>query len=132
MDCQPFFWHCGLRVVPSAPHQQRLGHGATFGDYGGHGRLDFFVAGYLRFDINHPPATGIAAVNFTTCEYHKLPVMCGPRGLPGERDRLFLNNGDGTFTDVSKKLGSPTKTVSTASTLCSSTSTTTPIPTCWL
>jgi len=31
--------------------------------------------------------------------------MCGPRGLPGESDHLFHNNGDGTFTDVSKKAG---------------------------
>ena len=31
--------------------------------------------------------------------------MCGPRGLPGERDHLFHNNGDGTFTDVSQKAG---------------------------
>jgi len=31
--------------------------------------------------------------------------MCGPRGLPGEPDHLFHNNGDGTFTDVSIKAG---------------------------
>jgi hypothetical protein len=31
--------------------------------------------------------------------------MCGPRGLPGEQDHLFHNNGDGTFTDVSVKAG---------------------------
>ena len=30
-------------------------------------------------------------------------VMCGPRGLPGEPDHLFHNNGDGTFTDASVK-----------------------------
>jgi len=31
--------------------------------------------------------------------------MCGPRGLQGEGDHLFHNNGDGTFIDVSEKLG---------------------------
>jgi hypothetical protein len=31
--------------------------------------------------------------------------MCGPRGLFGESDHLFHNNGDGTFTDVSVKAG---------------------------
>jgi hypothetical protein len=31
--------------------------------------------------------------------------MCGPRGLEGERDHLFHNNGDGTFTDVADRLG---------------------------
>src|SRR5207302_1891290 len=28
-----------------------------------------------------------------------------PRGLAGERDHLFHNNGDGTFSDVSEKAG---------------------------
>jgi hypothetical protein len=31
--------------------------------------------------------------------------MCGPRGLKGEPDHLFHNNGDGTFTEVSAKAG---------------------------
>ena len=31
--------------------------------------------------------------------------MCGPRGLEGEVNHLFHNNGDGTFTDVSQKAG---------------------------
>ena len=92
-------------VTVCTPTSNVWSTGTTFGDYDDDGRLDLFVAGYLRFDINHPPATGSAAVNSTTCEYHKLPVMCGPKGLLGERDRLFHNNGDGTFTDVSKKLG---------------------------
>ena len=79
--------------------------GATFGDYDGDGRLDLFVAGYLRIDLANPPYSGSKAVNFAFCEYRGVQVMCGPRGLPGEHDHLFHNNGDGTFTDVSKKLG---------------------------
>ena len=31
--------------------------------------------------------------------------MCGPRGLTGDTNVLFHNNGDGTFTDVSEKSG---------------------------
>jgi hypothetical protein len=31
--------------------------------------------------------------------------MCGPRGLPGEHNHLFHNNGNGTFTEVSQKAG---------------------------
>src|SRR5258706_5727240 len=31
--------------------------------------------------------------------------MCGPRGLTGDTNVLFHNNGDGTFTDVSAKSG---------------------------
>jgi hypothetical protein len=79
--------------------------GATFGDYDGDGRLDLFVAGYARIDLANPPITGSKAAGSAFCQYRGVPVMCGPRGLEGEHDHLFHNNGDGTFTDVSKKLG---------------------------
>ncbi|MGD0787009.1 MAG: CRTAC1 family protein [Terracidiphilus sp.] len=79
--------------------------GATFGDYDGDGRLDLFVAGYLRFDLANPPVSGTDAGASAHCQYRGVTVMCGPRGLKGEQDHLFHNNGDGTFTDVSKKLG---------------------------
>jgi len=79
--------------------------GATFGDYDGDGRLDLFVPGYIHYDIEHPPISGSSGAGFTTCEFRGMQVMCGPRGLKGERDHLFHNNGDGTFTDVSEKAG---------------------------
>jgi hypothetical protein len=79
--------------------------GATFGDYDGDGRLDLFVDGYAQIDLANPPLSGSKAVNYSFCQYRAVQVMCGPRGLKGEHDHLFHNNGDGTFTDVSKKLG---------------------------
>jgi len=79
--------------------------GATFGDYDGDGRLDLFTDAYARIDLDNPPVSGSKAVGYARCEYRGSIVMCGPRGLPGEHDHLFHNNGDGTFTDVSKKLG---------------------------
>ncbi len=79
--------------------------GATFGDYDGDGRLDLFVPGYVHYDLDHPPAPGSAAVGFSSCEFRGMKVMCGPRGLKGEPDHLFHNNGDGTFTDVSQEAG---------------------------
>ena len=38
------------------------------------------------------------------CQYRGIPVSCGPRGLNGGRDRLYRNNGNGTFSDVTQKL----------------------------
>ena len=37
--------------------------------------------------------------------YRGIAVQCGPRGLPGETDVLFHNDGTGHFTDVSEKAG---------------------------
>ncbi len=69
---------------------------AAFGDYDRDGRADLFVAGYVK----DPPRPG------TPGEKLVCPVsFCGPMGLPGERDFLFHNNGDGTFTEVSKRAG---------------------------
>jgi hypothetical protein len=79
--------------------------GATFGDYDGDGRLDLFVDGYAQIDLSDPPLSRSKAIGYGMCQYRGVEVMCGPRGLKGEHDHLFHNNGDGTFTDVSKKLG---------------------------
>jgi enediyne biosynthesis protein E4 len=79
--------------------------GATWGDYDHDGYLDLFVAGYVKYDMNHPPIPGKDGIPEGFCQFRGVNVMCGPRGLPGEGDHLFHNNGDGTFTDVSVKAG---------------------------
>lgn len=79
--------------------------GPSFGDYDGDGRLDLFVPGYVHWDMNNLPLSGNKAVGFANCSFRGAQTMCGPRGLYGERDHLFHNNGDGTFTDVSVKAG---------------------------
>ncbi len=75
--------------------------GATFGDYDGDGWPDLFVADYVDFHLDDLPKFGSSK----TCQYHGVAVQCGPAGLKGYRDYLFHNNGDGTFTDVSKQAG---------------------------
>jgi hypothetical protein len=79
--------------------------GASFGDYDGDGRLDLFVPGYVHYDLAKPPRSGADAAVLAFCQYRGVTVSCGPRGLDGEPDHLFHNNGDGTFTDVSVKAG---------------------------
>jgi len=80
-------------------------NGPTFGDYDGDGRLDLFVPGYIHYDVNRPPLPGTEVTGFRYCVFRGVNIMCGPRGLQGEPDRLFHNSGDGTFTDVSEKAG---------------------------
>ncbi|HTI65800.1 MAG TPA: CRTAC1 family protein [Gemmatimonadaceae bacterium] len=75
--------------------------GCGFADYDHDGRLDLFVSRYVKIDLAHLPEFG----KDKTCEYRGIAVQCGPRGLPGESDFLFHNDGNGHFTDVSEKAG---------------------------
>jgi hypothetical protein len=79
----------------------RWSTGAAFGDYDGDGFVDLMVSRYVEFDLNHLPQFGVGA----TCRFRGIPVQCGPRGMKGLGDSLYHNNGDGTFTDVSKEAG---------------------------
>lgn len=79
----------------------RWSTGAAFGDFDGDGFVDLMVTNYVDFHLDDLPSFGGASF----CKYRGIDVQCGPRGLRGAGDALFHNNGDGTFTDVSKVAG---------------------------
>ena len=61
-----------------------------------------FVSNYADMDIATLPKPSLDRPN---CNYEGVPVNCGPSGLPLPTHALYRNNGDGTFTDVSKASG---------------------------
>ncbi len=78
----------------------RWGSGCAFLDYDRDGWLDVFVANYIDLDLSATPLPSSGL-----CRYKGLPVACGPPGLPGSKNVLYRNRGDGTFADVSEASG---------------------------
>ena len=84
-----------------ASPEVRWSTGCAFLDYDRDGDLDLFVAHYVDLDLEETPKPGDAA----ECRWKEIPVVCGPRGLPGESMSLYQNDGQGVFADVSEKAG---------------------------
>jgi enediyne biosynthesis protein E4 len=78
----------------------RWGAGCAFLDYDRDGRLDLFAANYIDLDLASAPLPESGL-----CRYKGIPVACGPPGLPGGKNVLYHNAGNGTFEDVSERAG---------------------------
>lgn len=68
---------------------------AAWFDYDRDGRLDLFVSNYAKFSYDGGPR----------CDYHGERTYCTQVSYPGERPTLYHNNGDGSFTDVTREAG---------------------------
>ena len=86
-------------TAESGLQSSRWSVSASFADFDRDGDLDLYVANYLTYDIKRLPGRG------SGCTYRGFEAFCGPRGLPGERDSLYFNDGKGRFQDVTKSKG---------------------------
>ena len=78
----------------------RWGAGCAFLDYDRDGRLNLFAANYIDLDLKVTPVPESGL-----CRYKGIPVACGPPGLPGGKNVLYRNKGEGRFEDVSEASG---------------------------
>jgi len=78
----------------------RWGTGCAFLDYDRDGHLDLFAANYIDLDLETAPVPESGL-----CRYKGVMVACGPPGLPGGKNVLYRNLGDGRFEDVSQRTG---------------------------
>jgi hypothetical protein len=69
--------------------------GATFFDFDRDGKLDLYVGGYVAF--------GPDARRY--CDLGGVQSSCAPSAYAGSAAMLYHNNGDGTFTNITKAAG---------------------------
>jgi hypothetical protein len=80
-------------VTEQAGVNNRLwGMSAAFFDYDNDRLLDLYVCNYLVYDEKDLP-----------CSFYEGKPYCSIHKFKGSSSKLFHNNGDGTFTDVSEK-----------------------------
>jgi len=86
-----------VTALAGVANEGRWGTAAAWFDYDHDGRLDLLVTNYIDYDWKHDPYCGVQQPGYR--------VYCDPFHFHGSSMRLYHNNGDGTFTDQTKKAG---------------------------
>src|SRR3984957_13994730 len=73
------------------------GTAAGWFDYDHDGKLDLLGTNYVQYDADHPVLCGENRPGYR--------AYCHPDSFHGSAAKLYHNNGDGTFTDVTEKAG---------------------------
>jgi len=79
------------------------GTAAAWFDYDRDGKLDLLVVNYVKYDVDHPITCGDFRPGYKGVPH--VSSYCHPDNFPGASPRLYHNNGDGTFTDVTEQAG---------------------------
>lgn len=72
--------------------------GASWTDFNKDGWLDLYVAGYVKYEYQEDQKVSL--------QYSaEVPVSINPSSFEPERNLLYRNNGNGSFTEISRRAG---------------------------
>ena len=98
------FAEVGERAGVADPHwaAPKWSMGSAFGDIDNDGYVDLFITNFSAFNYQ-PNLPAPSAPN--PCKMKGVPIACEPERYEGQQPLLYHNNGDGTFTDITKEAG---------------------------
>jgi hypothetical protein len=86
-----------VTAVAGVANEGLWGTAAGWFDFDRDGRLDLLVTNYVQYDVDHPVSCGGNKPGYR--------AYCHPDSFSGSSPRLYHNNGNGTFSDVTKAAG---------------------------